>query len=92
MRRLLKPGVKRREPCSFVFVSGTFTLAHGPILSEIAMLLTKVWFDVPTLFRFLAVLAILSGLGFAGLVALVTFVEPQQREFSEILPPSRLNK
>lgn len=47
---------------------------------------------MPTLLRFLLVLAILGGLGFAGLVALVTFVEPQQREFSETLPPSRLNK
>lgn len=47
---------------------------------------------MPTLLRFLLIIAILGGLGFAGLVALVTFVEPQQREFSETLPPSRLNK
>lgn len=73
-------------------VTGIFVLAPEPFLSEIARRPPEVCSDVPTLFRFLAVLAILAGLGFAGLVALVTFVEPQQREISETLPPSRLNR
>lgn len=47
---------------------------------------------VPTLFRFLFTLAIIAGLGFAGLIALVTFVEPQQREMSEIITPEKLNR
>lgn len=46
--------------------------------------------DVPTLFRFLAFIAIIAGLIFGGMIALVTFVEPMQREMIEIVPPSRL--
>jgi hypothetical protein len=45
---------------------------------------------VPTLFRFFAFLAILAGIAFAGMVALVTFVEPQQREMIEVVPPAKL--
>ncbi len=46
--------------------------------------------DVPTLFRFLFVIAILAGLVFAGMLALVAFVKPEQREMVEIVPPARL--
>lgn len=45
---------------------------------------------VPTLFRFLAFIAIIAGLIFGGMIALVTFVEPVQREMIEIVPPSKL--
>lgn len=45
---------------------------------------------VPTLFRFLTFIAIIAGLIFGGMVALVTFVQPVQREMIEIVPPSRL--
>lgn len=45
---------------------------------------------VPTLFRFVAFLAILGGLVFGGMVALVTFVQPVPREMVETVPPSRL--
>lgn len=45
---------------------------------------------VPTLFRFIAFLAIVGGLIFGGMVALVTFVQPEQREMVEIVPPARL--
>jgi hypothetical protein len=37
---------------------------------------------VPTLFRFLFVVAVLAGLGFAAMVALATFVKPDPREIS----------
>lgn len=47
---------------------------------------------MPTLFRFLTVLAILAGLGYAGMYALVTFVEPRQGEMSVRIPPDRLNQ
>ena len=47
---------------------------------------------VPTLFRFLFVVAVLAGLGFAGLFALATFVEPQPREMSTPIPPNRLGR
>jgi hypothetical protein len=47
---------------------------------------------MPTLFRFLAVLAILGGLAFAGATALVMFVEPQPREMSIVIPPNKLGR
>ena len=45
---------------------------------------------MPTLFRFVAILAILGGLVFGGMVALVTFVKPEPREITEIVPPVKL--
>ncbi|PZU86042.1 MAG: histidine kinase [Chelatococcus sp.] len=45
---------------------------------------------MPTLFRFLAFLALLGGLVFGGMIALVTFVKPVPRDMVEIVPPSRL--
>jgi len=45
---------------------------------------------VPTLFRFVAFLALLAGLVFGGMVALVAFVQPVPREMVETVPPSRL--
>ena len=37
---------------------------------------------MPTLFRFLAVVGVLAGLGFAAMFALATFVEPEPREMT----------
>ena len=45
---------------------------------------------LPTLFRFLATIAILAGLVFAGMFALATFVEPTPREMSVNIPGSKL--
>lgn len=45
---------------------------------------------MPTLFRFLFFIAVIAGLVFAGMIALVTFVQPVQREMVEIVPPARL--
>ena len=45
---------------------------------------------MPTLFRFLVVLAVLGGLGFAAMFALATFVEPEPREMTVTIPNSRL--
>jgi hypothetical protein len=47
--------------------------------------------DVPTLFRFLAVLVILAGIGFAAIFALATFVEPEPREMTITVPNHRLS-
>ncbi|SFK39929.1 hypothetical protein SAMN05444581_107122 [Methylocapsa palsarum] len=47
---------------------------------------------VPTLIRFLLGLAILGGLVYAGMIALVAFVEPQPREITQAIPAARLNK
>jgi hypothetical protein len=45
---------------------------------------------VPTLFRFLAVLVILAGIGFAAVYALATYVQPQPREISVTVPSAKL--
>ncbi|HEV7257117.1 MAG TPA: histidine kinase [Bosea sp. (in: a-proteobacteria)] len=45
---------------------------------------------MPTLFRFVAFLALLGGLVFGCMVALVTFVQPVPREMVETVPPSKL--
>lgn len=45
---------------------------------------------MPTLFRFLAVVAILAGLAFAAMFALATFVEPTPREMSVTIPNTKL--
>ena len=45
---------------------------------------------MPTLFRFLLVLAVLAGLGFAAMFALATLIEPEPREMSQPIPASRL--
>ena len=47
---------------------------------------------MPTLLRFLFLLALLGGLAFLGMAALVAFVEPQPREMSQPVPPASLNK
>ncbi len=45
---------------------------------------------MPTLFRFLAILAILAGIVVAAMVGLATFVEPQPREITVTIPSNRL--
>jgi hypothetical protein len=45
---------------------------------------------LPTLFRFLMVIAVLGGLVYAGLFALATLVEPEPREMTSTIPASRL--
>lgn len=47
---------------------------------------------MPTLFRFLTVIAILVGLAYAAMFALATFVEPRTGEISVRVPPEKLNK
>ncbi|MBM6593452.1 hypothetical protein [Microvirga pudoricolor] len=47
---------------------------------------------MPTLFRFLVVVAILAGLGFAAVFSLATFVKPEPRDMSVTIPSNRLPK
>ena len=47
---------------------------------------------MPSLIRFLTVVAILAGLSFAGMWALATLVEPQPREMTLTIPQDRLGK
>jgi hypothetical protein len=46
---------------------------------------------MPTLFRFLTVIAILVGLFYGAMIALVTYVEPNKGEISVRVPPEKLN-
>lgn len=46
---------------------------------------------MPTLTRLILVLAILAGLVYAGMVALVTFVHPRQTEMTIRIPSEKLN-
>ena len=47
---------------------------------------------MPSLFRFLFIVGLLGGLVWGGMQALVTFVEPQQRDMQQTLPASKLNR
>jgi hypothetical protein len=47
---------------------------------------------LPTLFRLLFVLAIIAGLVYGGMIALVTYVYVQPREIIQTVPPSKLEK
>jgi hypothetical protein len=46
--------------------------------------------SLPSLIRFIVVIAILAGIGYAALWALATLVEPTPREMSVTIPPNRL--
>ena len=47
---------------------------------------------MPVILRFLLFVAVVVGLVWGAMVALVTFVEPQPREMTQTIAPSRLNK
>ncbi|MBI5111578.1 histidine kinase [Rhodoplanes serenus] len=47
---------------------------------------------MPSLFRFLAVVALIAGLVYAGMLALTLFVELKPREISVSVPPDRFVK
>ncbi len=46
---------------------------------------------MPTLFRFLMTIAILVGIVYGAMFALVTFVEPKKGEMSVRIPAEKLN-
>ena len=48
-------------------------------------------FPMPTLFRFLFVLAVIAGIVYGSMVALVTLVEPRERDVTVRIPSERLN-
>ncbi len=45
---------------------------------------------MPSLIRFLVIIAILGGLGYAAMFALATLVTPEPRDMSVTLPNSRV--
>lgn len=46
---------------------------------------------MPTLFRFLFILALIAGVIYGGMLALVVLVEPREREITVRVPSERLN-
>jgi len=47
---------------------------------------------MPTLFRFLFFCAVVTGMIYGTMVALVTFVEPVERDVTVRIPSERVNK
>jgi hypothetical protein len=47
---------------------------------------------MPSLFRFLVVVAVLGGLGYAAMFALANFVDLKPREITVTVPPDRFLK
>ncbi len=47
---------------------------------------------MPSLVKFLAVVALLAGVVYGGMLALVTFVEVTPRPMEQPIPSARLNK
>jgi len=47
---------------------------------------------MPSLFRVLLVVAIVCGLGYGAMFALVTLVDPKPREITVTVPPDRFIK
>jgi len=46
---------------------------------------------MPTLIRLLSILAIMAGLAYGAMYALVLYVEPNKGEMTVRIPPERLN-
>lgn len=47
--------------------------------------------QMPTLFKFLTILAILAGIAYGGMFALVTLVEPKPGEMTVRIPVDKVN-
>lgn len=47
---------------------------------------------MPSLFRFLAVVGIIVGVVYGGMLALAILVQPQSREITVTIPPDRFAK
>ena len=47
---------------------------------------------MPSLFRFLTVVAVIGGLIYGGIFALATFFDPQPREITVTVPPDKFQK
>lgn len=47
---------------------------------------------MPSLFRFLSVVAVLGGLIYGGIFALANFVNPKPREMTVSIPPDKFLK
>lgn len=46
---------------------------------------------MPSLFRFLVICAVLAGIAYGAMFALIFYVEPKEREITVRVPTERLN-
>jgi hypothetical protein len=46
---------------------------------------------MPSLIRFLVIVGVCVGAAYAGMIALVNFVQPEPREMTQTIPPQKLN-
>ena len=53
---------------------------------------TQAFAIMPSLFRFLVIVAVLGGLGYAAVYVLANFVELKPREITVTIPPDRFLK
>lgn len=53
---------------------------------------SEIEFPMPTLLRFLTVVAVLAGLGYAGVFALANFVKPKPRPMTVTITPDKFVK
>jgi hypothetical protein len=49
-------------------------------------------FKMPTLIRFLTIVAVIGGLIYGGIFALATFFDPEPREITVTVPPDKFQK
>ena len=47
---------------------------------------------MPSLFRFLFVVAVLAGAGYGAIYALAYYTNPKPREITVIIPPNQINR
>ena len=47
---------------------------------------------MPSLFRFLLVIGVLGGIGYAGIITMAKLVDPQPREITVTIPQEKLLK
>jgi hypothetical protein len=47
---------------------------------------------MPSLFRFLLIVGVVSGIGFGGLYAMATYFEPEPKEVSKSLPGVKVKR
>jgi hypothetical protein len=81
-QRQAKPTFKERIQQFVLVVPLTFADIVPPNVAEYLM---------PTLFRFLFILAVIAGAIYGSTVALVLLVEPRERDVTVRVPSERLN-
>ena len=89
--RAVKMGV-RKSACSMFGLHGAGGRDDPDREADRAPYATVEIAAMPTLLRFLTILALIGGAIYGGLFALATMVEPTQREMTVTVPPDRFHR